>query len=68
MHIYEVVPIEYGAGFNDHIVIAKNKENAKRMVIDNLNMSQTWHLYTESDFVVNDEIDPDDYPEETMIC
>lgn len=68
MHIYEVIPTNAAISIASHIVVAKNKENARRMIIDNLNMYQTWHLYTDSDFVVNDEVDPNNYPEETIIC
>ncbi|WP_289760510.1 hypothetical protein [Lactobacillus taiwanensis] len=66
MHIYEVMRSE-GLHFGSHLVIAKNEENAKRMVADMLNTAQTAVFYNDSDFVVNGPIDPNNYPEETVI-
>lgn len=66
MHIYEVMRSE-GLHFDSHLVVAKNEENAKRMVVDMLNMPQTAIFYKTSDFVVNGPIDPNNYPEETVI-
>lgn len=66
MHIYEIMPSK-GPAFNDHLVVAKNEENAKSLVVDMLNMSQTAVLYKTSDFAVSDPIDPDNYFEETVI-
>ncbi|MCD7133481.1 hypothetical protein [Limosilactobacillus balticus] len=66
MHIYEVMRSE-GLHFGSHLVVAKNEENAKRMVADILNTAQTAIFYNSSDFVVNGPIDPNNYPEETVI-
>ena len=66
MHIYEVMRSE-GLHFGSHLVVAKNEENAKRMVADMLNTAQTAIFYNSSDFVVNGPIDPNNYPEETVI-
>lgn len=66
MHIYEVMRSE-GLHFGSHLVVAKNEENAKRMVADILNTAQTAIFYNFSDFVVNGPIDPNNYPEETVI-
>lgn len=38
MHIYEVMKSE-GLRFGSHLVVAKNEENAKRMVADMLNVT-----------------------------
>ena len=66
MHIYEVMKSE-GLRFGSHLVVGKHEENAKRMVADMLNVTQTAVLYKASDFVVNGPIDPNNYPEETVI-
>lgn len=66
MNIYEVMRSE-GLHFGSHLVVAKNEENAKRLVADMLNESQTAILYKSSDLVVSGPIDPSDYPEETVI-
>lgn len=66
MHIYEVMRSK-GLHFGSHLVVAKNEENAKRLVADMLNMGQTAIFYKTSEFVVNGPIDPNDYPEETVI-
>lgn len=66
MHIYEVIcPKELH--FGSHIVIAKNEENAKKLVSDMLNTYQTAIFYRPADFEVSGPIDPNDYPEETVI-
>lgn len=67
MHIYEVMRSK-GLHFGSHIVVAKNEENAKSLVADMLNMSQTAILYKTSDFAVSGPIDPDNYFEETVIA
>lgn len=69
MHIYEVMRSEglHFGSLGSHLVVAKNEENAKRMVADMLNTTQTAVFYKTSDFVVNGPIDPNDYPEETVI-
>lgn len=66
MHIYEVVRSK-GLRFGSHIVIAKNKENAKKLVADMLNTFQTAIFYRPADFEVSGLIDPNDYPEEMVI-
>lgn len=67
MHIYEVMKSE-GLHFGSHLVVAKNEENAKRLVADMLNEGQTAIFYKDSDFVVNGPVDPNNYPEETVIA
>ena len=67
MNIYEVMRSE-GLHFGSHIVIAKNEENAKRLVADMLNETQTAIFYKPSEFVVSGPIDPDNYFEETVIA
>lgn len=67
MHIYEVMLSE-GLRFGGHLVVAKNEENAKRMVADMLNTTQTAVFYRPTDFEVSDPIDPDNYFEETVIA
>lgn len=67
MHIYEVMKSE-GLHFGSHLVVAKNEENAKRLVADMLNEYQTAIFYKDSDFVVNGPVDPNNYPEETVIA
>lgn len=66
MHIYEVM-CSKGLHFDSHIVIAKNEENAKKLVADMLNTSQTAIFYRPADFEVSGPIDPNDYSEETVI-
>ncbi|MCC4346987.1 hypothetical protein LMB39_11315 [Limosilactobacillus reuteri] len=66
MHIYEVMKSE-GLRFGSHLVVAKNEENAKRIVADMLNVTQTAVFYKASDFVANGPIDPNNYPEGTVI-
>ena len=66
MHIYEVMRSE-GLHFDSHLVVAKNEENAKRMIADMLNVPQTAVFYKASDFVANGPIDPNNYREETVI-
>lgn len=65
MHIYEVMRSK-GLHFGSHIVVAKNEENAKSLVADMLNMSQTAIFYKDSDFAVSGPIDPNDYIEEMV--
>ena len=67
MQIYEVMRSK-GLHFGSHLVVAKNEENAKRLVADMLNMGQTAILYKTSEFVVNGPIVPNNYPEETVIA
>ena len=70
MHIYEVMRSE-GLHFGSHLVhlvVAKNEENAKRLVANMLNTTQTAILYKSSDFEVSGPIDPDNYFEETVIA
>ena len=43
------------------------ESNMKRMVADMLNVTQTAVFYKASDFVANGPIDPNNYPEETVI-
>lgn len=62
MHIYKVT-LSKGLRFGSHIVIAKNEENAKRLVADMLNTTQTAIFYKDSDFAVSGPIDPNDYDE-----
>lgn len=64
MHIYEVM-IDAGP-FNSHTVIAKNEENAKKMIADMLNKTHTMS-FKPSDFVTSGPIDPNEYNEETVI-
>ena len=66
MHIYEVMKSE-GLRFGSHFVVAKNEENAKRMVADMLNVTQTAVFYRPTDFEVSDPIDPNNYREEMVI-
>ncbi len=66
MHIYEVMKSE-GLRFGSHLVVAKNEENAKRMVADMLNVTQTAVFYRPTDFEVSDPIDPNNYREEMVI-
>ena len=66
MHIYEVM-FSKGLYFGSHIVIAKNEENAKKIVADMLNTSQTAIFYRPADFEVSGPIDPNDYLEEAVI-
>ena len=66
MYIHEVT-CSKGLHFGSHIVIAKNEENAKKLIADMLNTAQTAIFYNSSDFVVNGPIDPNNYPEETVI-
>ena len=64
MHIYEVIP--NGIGLS-HVVIAKSKENAVKLVVDMLNAECDSGLLEYGDFVANDPIDPNSYPEEMVI-
>ena len=66
MHIYEVMTSK-GLHFGSHIVVAKNEENAKKMVADMINESQTAIFYEPSDLLTSGPIDPNNYPEETVI-
>lgn len=67
MYIYEVMTSK-GLNFGIHLVVAKNEENAKRLVANMLNTTQTAILYKSSDFEVSGPIDPNDYDEETVIA
>ena len=67
MHISEVM-LSKGLHFGSHIVKAKNEENAKRLVADMLNTTQTAIFYKDGDFAVSGPIDPDNYFEETVIA
>lgn len=64
MHIYEVM-IDAGP-FKSHTVIAKNEENAKKMIADMLNKTHTIS-FKPSDFATSGPIDPNDYYEEMVI-
>ena len=64
MHIYEVM-IDEGP-FKSHMVIAKNEENAKKMIADMLSKTHTIS-FKPSDFVTSGPIDPNDYIEEMVI-
>ena len=66
MNIYEVMRSE-GLHFDSHIVVEKTEDNVKSLVADMLNESQTAFFYKIDDFAVNGPIDPNDYPEETVI-
>ena len=66
MHIYEVM-CSKELYFGSNVVIAKNEENAKKLVADMLNTSQTAIFYRPADFEVSGPIDPNDYSEETVI-
>ena len=66
MHVYEVM-CSKGLYFGSHIVIAKNEENAKKLVADMLNTSQSAIFYRPADFEVSGPIDPNDYLEEAVI-
>lgn len=65
MNIYEVMRSE-GLHFGSHLVVAKNEENAKRLVADMLNKTHTIS-FKPSDFVTSGPIDPNDYYEERVI-
>jgi hypothetical protein len=52
--------------FKSHTVIAKNEENAKKMIADMLNKTHTIS-FKPSDFVTSGPIDPNDYYEEMVI-
>ena len=65
MHIYEVIPTFESV--ETHVVIAKSKENAVMRVVDCLNQEHGFDMFNIDDFVANDPIDPNDYPEETVI-
>lgn len=65
MHIYEVVP-NWDGGHN-HVVIANSKKNAVKLVVDCLNEEHGFEMFYLDDYVANDPIDPNDYPEETVI-
>lgn len=67
MHIYEVM-LSKGLRFGSHLVVAKNEENAKRLVAGMLNATQTAIFYKDSDFAVSGPIDPDNYFEGTVIA
>ena len=68
MKIFKVSPVDNSKlNVASHIVVAKSPENAKRIIIDNLNTYQTWNLYTDDEFVVS-SVEPDDCPEGTIIC
>lgn len=66
MHFYEVM-LRKGLYFGSYLVVAKNKENAKRLVADMFNTTQTAIFYKDNDFVVSGPIDPNDYDEEMVI-
>lgn len=66
MHIYEVMRDD-GLHFGGNIVVAKNEDNAKKLVVNRLNARQTAIFYTPDDFCVSGPIDPNDYAEETVI-
>jgi hypothetical protein len=56
-----------GFYFGSYLVVAKNEENAKRLVADMFNTTQTAIFYKDSDFAVSGPINPDNYSEETVI-
>lgn len=65
MHIYEVIPTF--ESIENHVVIAKSKESAVMHVVDCLNKEHGFAMFNIDDFVANDPIDPNDYPEEMVI-
>ncbi|WP_405077256.1 hypothetical protein ACIUDV_05985 [Limosilactobacillus reuteri] len=65
MQIYEVIAT-FASGYN-HVVIAKSKESAVKNVVNCLNEEHGFEMFNIDDFVANDPIDPNDYPEETVI-
>lgn len=67
MHIYKVM-LSKGLYFGSHLVVAKNEKNAKRLVADMLNTTQTAIFYKDSDLAVNGPIEPENYAEETVIA
>lgn len=65
MHIYEVIPT-----FDDgrsNVVVAKSKSNAVQIVVNYYNSHSGFKRYFNDDFIASDPIDPNDYPEETVI-
>ncbi len=65
MHIYEVIPT-FKSGHN-HVVIAKSKEDAVKNVVNCLNEEHGFEMFYVDDFIANDPINPNNYPEETVI-
>ena len=65
MNVYIV--ISKHAPAQKHVVIAKSKESAVMHVVDCLNKERGFDMFNIDDFVANDPIDPNDYPEETVI-
>lgn len=66
MHIYEVMR-DKGLHFDSNIVVAKNEDNAKKLVVNMLNDHQSAIFYTPDVLCVSGPIDPNDYAEETVI-
>lgn len=78
MHIYEVVMLNPEYDGEDHFVLAKSKENAKKLVVDYYTQANdgyssvvTMHdlgvIVTMHDLSVNGPIEPEDYAEEKIL-
>lgn len=65
MHIYEVIPT--WANGHSHVVIAKSKANAVKLIVNYLNEEHGFDMFNLGDYVANDPIDPNDYYEEMVI-
>ena len=65
MHIYEVIPT--WSNGHIHVVIAKSKANAVKLIVDYLNEEHGFDMFNPGDYVANDPINPNIYPEETVI-
>lgn len=64
MEIYEVIPTTFVGP--SHVVVAKNKIDAIKLVVDYLNQNQTQFTHRASEFLAN-AIHPDSMPEPTII-
>lgn len=72
MNLYEVIPTFEGGlrhenGYESHVVIAPSKQRARKLIVDYQNHRAGYNRFSLSDYVANDPIAPDDYPEETVI-
>lgn len=69
MHIYEVVMLNPEYDGEDHFVLAKSKENAKKLVVDYYTQANDGYssVVTMHDLSVNGPIEPEDYAEEKIL-
>lgn len=69
MQIYEVIMLNPEYDGEDHFVVAKSEESAKRLVIDYYAQMNDGYatIVTMHDLAVNGPVEPENYVEETLL-